>query len=56
LIIHRLDDISGANGGGKLYYRLDDVADAYTSFEYDVSNNFNINIGRTTIAGLADLN
>jgi hypothetical protein len=55
LIIHRFGDIGGANGGGKLYYGLDDVADVYIGFEYGVSNNFNIDIGRTTIGGLADL-
>lgn len=55
LVIHRFGDFGGANGGGKLYYGLDDVADVYIGFEYGVSNNFNIDIGRTTIGGLADL-
>ena len=55
LIIHRFGDIGGTNGGGKLYYGLDDVADVYIGFEYGISNNFNIDIGRTTIGGLADL-
>ncbi len=55
LIIHRFGDFAGANGGGKLYFGLDDVADVYIGFEYGVSNNFNIDIGRTTIGGLADL-
>jgi hypothetical protein len=55
LIIHRFGDFAGANGGGKLYFGLDDVADVYIGFEYGVSNNFNIDIGRTTIGGLANL-
>jgi len=55
LVIHRFGDIGGANGGGKLYYGLDDVADVYIGFEYGISDNFNIDIGRTTIGGLADL-
>jgi hypothetical protein len=55
LIIHRFGDFAGANGGGKLYFGLDDVADVYIAFEYGFSNNFNIDIGRTTIGGLADL-
>ena len=55
LIIHRFGDAGGANGGGKLYYGLDDVADVYIGFEYGISDNFNIDIGRTTIGGLADL-
>jgi hypothetical protein len=55
LIIHRFGDIGGTNGGGKLFYGLDDVADVYIGFEYGVTNDFNIDIGRTTIGGLADL-
>jgi hypothetical protein len=55
LIIHRFGDFGGKNGGGQLYYGLDDVADVYIGFEYGVSDNFNIDIGRTTIGGLADL-
>ena len=29
LIIHRFGDFAGANGGGKLYFGLDNVADVY---------------------------
>jgi len=55
LVIHRFGDFAGKNGGGKLYYGLDDIADVYLGFEYGVTDNFNIDIGRTTIGGLADL-
>ena len=55
LVIHRFGDFAGDNGGGKLYYGLDDVADVYLGFEYGLSDNLNIDIGRTTIGGLADL-
>ncbi|MHB8209531.1 DUF5777 family beta-barrel protein [Mucilaginibacter sp.] len=55
LVIHRFGDVGGKNGGGKFYYGLDDVADVYIGFEYGISDNFNIDIGRTTIGGLADL-
>ena len=55
LIIHRFGDFAGANGGGKTYFGLDDVADVYLGFEYGVSDNLNIDIGRTTIGGLADV-
>ena len=55
LIIHRFGDFAGSNGGGKTYFGLDDVADVYLGFEYGVTNNLNIDIGRTTIGGLADL-
>ncbi|MEO6850010.1 MAG: DUF5777 family beta-barrel protein [Mucilaginibacter sp.] len=55
LVIHRFGDFAGANGGGKLYYGLDDVADVYLGFEYGLTDNLNIDIGRATIGGLADL-
>ena len=55
LVIHRFGDFAGKNGGGKLYYGLDDVADVYIGFEYGLSDNFNIDMGRSTIGGLADL-
>jgi hypothetical protein len=55
LIIHRFGDFAGKNGGGQFYYGLDDVADVYLGFEYGVTDNLNIDIGRSTIGGLVDL-
>ena len=55
LVIHRFGDFAGKQGGGQLYYGLDDIADVYIGFEYGVTDNFNIEIGRTTIGGLADV-
>ena len=55
LVIHRFGDFAGKQGGGQLYYGLDDVADVYLGFEYGVTDNLNIDIGRSTIQGLADL-
>ena len=55
LIIHRFGDFAGKNGGGQFYYGLDDISDVYIGFEYGVSDNLNIDIGRATIQGLADL-
>src|ERR1700712_5091831 len=55
LVIHRLGDVAGQQGGGKLYFGLDHVADGYLGFEYGLTNDLNIDIGRTTIGGLADL-
>ena len=55
LIIHRFGDFAGKNGGGQFYYGLDDIADVYLGFEYGVTDNLNIDIGRSTIGGLADL-
>src|SRR5947209_1883750 len=55
LVIHRFGDLAGKNGGGQTYFGLDAVADVYIGFEYGVTDNLNIDIGRTTIGGLADL-
>lgn len=55
LVIHRFGDFAGKQGGGKLYFGLDDVADVYLGFEYGITNDLNVDIGRTTIGGLADL-
>lgn len=55
LVIHRFGDFAGQQGGGKLYFGLDDVADVYLGFEYGLTDDLNVDIGRTTIGGLADL-
>lgn len=55
LVIHRFGDFAGKNGGGQYYFGLDDVSDVYIGFEYGLSDNLNIDIGRTTIGGIADL-
>src|SRR3982751_5858919 len=55
LVIHRFGDVAGKDGGGKLFYGLDDVADVYIGFEYGITDDFNIDMGRSTIGGLADL-
>ena len=55
LVIHRFGDFAGANGGGKTYFGLDAVNDVYIGFEYGVTDNLNIDLGRSTIGGLADL-
>ncbi|MEO6849945.1 MAG: DUF5777 family beta-barrel protein, partial [Mucilaginibacter sp.] len=58
LVIHRFGDLAGNAGGGKTFFGLDAVADVYIGFEYGLTNNLNIDIGRSTIpiiGGLADL-
>lgn len=55
LVIHRFGDFAGKQGGGQTYFGLDAVNDVYLGFEYGLSDNFNIDIGRSTIGGLADL-
>jgi hypothetical protein len=52
LIIHRFGDVGGSNGGAKLFWGLDDVNDVYIGFEYGITDNLNVDIGRSTIGGL----
>lgn len=55
LIIHRFGDFSGKYGGGQTFFGLDAVADVYIGFEYGLTDNLDIDLGRTTIGGLADM-
>jgi len=54
-IIHRFGDVAGANGGGKYFFGLDDVNDVYFGFEYGITDNLNVDFGRSTIGGLLNL-
>ncbi len=49
LIMHRFGDIGGEDGGGKSFFGLDYVADLYIGFEYGLTNNLNIDIGRSAM-------
>lgn len=55
LVIHRFGDFAGKTGGGQTYFGLDAVNDVYLGLEYGLTDDFNIDIGRSTIGGLADL-
>jgi hypothetical protein len=54
-IIHRFGDIAGKDGGAQPLYGLDDVNDVYFGFEYGVTDNLNVDFGRSTIGGLLNL-
>ncbi len=54
-IIHRFGDIAGTNGGGSTAFGIDRVNDVFFGFEYGVSDNFNINLGRSTQQQLVQL-
>jgi hypothetical protein len=57
LIVHRFGDFAGNMGGGKTFFGIDAIADVYIGFEYGITNNLNIDIGRSTIpsdGGLVD--
>jgi len=49
LIMHRFGDVGGEEGGGKYLFGLDRVADLYIGFEYGLTNNLNIDIGRSAM-------
>ncbi len=58
LVMHRFGDFGGDDGGGQYFFGLDNIADVYIGFEYGLTNNLNIDIGRSTIpeyGGMADL-
>ncbi|MCO5935811.1 DUF5777 family beta-barrel protein [Mucilaginibacter sp. RB4R14] len=47
LVIHRFGDIGGAAGGGKTLWGLDNSSDIYIGFEYGLTDNLNIDFGRS---------
>jgi hypothetical protein len=55
LVIHRFGDIGTSAGGGHTLIGLDAVNDVYIGFEYGLSDNLNIDFGRSTIGGLIEL-
>ncbi|HEY4327357.1 MAG TPA: DUF5777 family beta-barrel protein [Mucilaginibacter sp.] len=58
MIIHRFGDFAGNQGGGQYFFGLDAIADVYIGFQYGLTNDLNIQIGRNTIpspGGMADL-
>ncbi len=55
LIIHRFGDIGTTQGGAQTDFGLDRVNDVYIGFEYGLTDNFNIDFGRSTIGQLIDL-
>ena len=48
-VIHRFGDIAGTNGGPQTDFGIDRVNDVYIGFEYGITDNFQINFGRSTI-------
>ncbi|HTD97953.1 MAG TPA: DUF5777 family beta-barrel protein [Mucilaginibacter sp.] len=55
LVIHRFGDMAGKAGGAQTLFGLDAVKDVYIGFEYGLSDNFNIDFGRSTIGQLVEL-
>ncbi|MES2266358.1 MAG: DUF5777 family beta-barrel protein [Bacteroidota bacterium] len=55
LVIHRFGDIGGAAGGGKTLWGLDNSSDIYIGFEYGLTDNLNIDFGRSKAEQLIEL-
>jgi hypothetical protein len=55
LVIHRFGDIGGGAGGGKTLWGLDNSTDIYIGFEYGITDNLNIDFGRSKYESLVEL-
>jgi hypothetical protein len=51
-IIHRFGDLAGKNGGPQTAFGLDAVNDVYFGFEYGITDNLNVDFGRSTVGQL----
>ncbi|WP_428330858.1 DUF5777 family beta-barrel protein [Mucilaginibacter sp.] len=55
VVIHRFGDIGGVAGGGKTFWGLDNSSDIYIGFEYGITNNLDIDFGRSKFEQQIDL-
>ncbi|RFZ83259.1 hypothetical protein DYU05_14065 [Mucilaginibacter terrenus] len=55
LVIHRFGDIGGSQGGGKTLFGLDNSSDIYIGFEYGLTDNLDIDFGRSKFNQQVDL-
>lgn len=55
LVIHRFGDIGSSAGGGKTLWGLDNSSDIYIGFEYGLSDNLNIDFGRSKFEQMLEL-
>ncbi|MBS1504063.1 MAG: hypothetical protein JST32_18490 [Bacteroidetes bacterium] len=55
LVIHRFGDMGTATGGARTAFGLDAVNDVYIGFEYGISNDLNVIVGRSTVGQLIEL-
>lgn len=52
LVLHRFGDLAGKDGGGQTDFGLDAIADVYIGFEYGITDDLNVDFGRSTIGKL----
>jgi hypothetical protein len=55
LVLHRFGDIGGAEGGGETLWGLDNSSDIYIGFEYGLTDNLDIDFGRSKFNQMIDL-
>jgi hypothetical protein len=55
IVVHRFGDIAGGDGGSKTLFGLDNSSDIYIGFEYGVTDNLDINFGRSKLEQLVEL-
>jgi Membrane bound beta barrel domain (DUF5777) len=55
LVIHRFGDFGTPTGQARTLYGLDRVQDVYIGFEYGISDNLNVDFGRSTVGQLVEL-
>jgi hypothetical protein len=55
MVVHRFGDIGGSDGGGKTLWGLDNSSDIYIGFEYGLTNNLDIDFGRSKYEQLLEL-
>ena len=55
MVVHRFGDIAGTDGGGKTMWGLDNSSDIYIGFEYGLTNNLDIDFGRSKFEQLLEL-
>ena len=54
LVIHRFGDVGTSVGGFRTFFGLDAVADVYIGFEYGITNNLQVMVGRSTIGQIGE--
>lgn len=54
LVIHRFGDIGTSTGGFKTFFGLDAINDVYIGFEYGITNNLQVMVGRSTIGQIGE--
>jgi hypothetical protein len=54
LVIHRFGDMGTSTGGFKTFFGLDAVNDVYLGFEYGITDNLQVMVGRSTIGQIGE--